>query len=575
MALTEQERQIVQYGKEQGKSKQQVMAALSQYRMQQSPQEKRSGFLAAVKDAPSDIGEAFTGAVDATTEGIMTGREATRQLEAGEISRGQRTLRTLGAGFKAGAGVVGEGVLGIAKIFTSPETEKQVSEAVGDIGESIGKTEIAQDLVNKYQSLDPEAQKDVSAVLGIAEGLGEIGAAGLVSRLSKPAIRAALSVTDEAVSKTKRAAAGIFSGGKRTANTVEETFDVAEDALRQQPDLAPSSLRATAEGEAPRMGLREKYIGLTPDVKKRLQTAGPEKTQDYIDIAVARNFDDTAPTPLGYGAQQVDRTVSKMEQRLSDTGSNIGQTRQKLGSVKASIDQVNDIERRFNDELEKLNLQVRGDQVQQIPGTVAKTQSKSDINALNDLWEQMKTVKESPTLTNLIDLRGQFDGRIKFGKQVQEVSNSVDPLSRGVRSSIADKAAEIVGPTEAARLKEFSEYMDALNNLKSYTDRRAGGEYLLRLVRSGRGDEARDIIETVKTHTGDDLMNDATLSTVVTEMLGNDSTKTLFQQEAANAGLETVEALRGSPSGIANVMRRIYEASGDTEKTLRGAAEPD
>jgi len=96
--------------------------------------------------------------------------------------------RVVGAGaeFYKGIGLgVEEIVIGAGKTLVSEETEKAVGEKIRAIGESVGETEIAQDLMLKYKELDPATKEQVDNILGYTEGLAEIGTAGLASKVSK------------------------------------------------------------------------------------------------------------------------------------------------------------------------------------------------------------------------------------------------------------------------------------------------------------------------------------------------------------------------------------------------------
>jgi hypothetical protein len=91
---------------------------------------KESGFMAAVRDIPSDIRETFTGATEAVTRGIDSASNVRSQVESGEVSPIAGTLKTIGSGLRTGADVIGQGLVGTGKLFTSPATEQAVSSAV-------------------------------------------------------------------------------------------------------------------------------------------------------------------------------------------------------------------------------------------------------------------------------------------------------------------------------------------------------------------------------------------------------------------------------------------------------------
>ena len=330
---------------------------------------------------------------------------------------------------------------------------------------------------------------------------------------------------------------------------------------------ATTITRETAEATAPKLNVGEKVIGLTKDVKRRI-SGKTSKMQEYIDIAKTRNVDDLAPTPYEYGSQQVSKAVAEMETVLNTTGSKIGQTRTKLGTYKADTTQLAKIENVLNQQADKLNLKIDKGVISQKAGTVARVGS-GDIKALQEIYDNLLTVKSSPTLKNLIDFRGSVDSRINFGKMAREVSGEIDPLARQVRKQIADVGAELVGKTEAQNLAKYSEFMDAYNGLLSYTNRQAGGEYLLRLILSGRGGEARTLVNTIKEFTNIDLMDDATMMKLVTDYLGNEGQKNLFRQEITKAGLDANRILRGDVTGIVgSAVEKAGDVLFDPEKVL-------
>lgn len=354
----------------------------------------------------------------------------------------------------------------------------------------------------------------------------------------------------------------------RSARYLRKGATTAGKRLREVVGKPATTItRETAEATAPKLNVGEKVIGLTKDVKRRI-SGKTSKMQEYIDIAKTRNVDDLAPTPYEYGSRQVSKAVAEMETVLNTTGSKIGQTRTKLGTYKADTTQLARIENVLNQQADKLNLKIDKGVISQKPGTVAKV-GTGDIKALQEIYDNLLTVKSSPTLKNLIDFRGSVDSRINFGKMAREVSGEIDPLARQVRKQIADVGAELVGKTEAQNLAKYSEFMDAYNELLSYTNRQAGGEYLLRLILSGRGGEARTLVNTIKEFTSIDLMDDATMMKLVTDYLGNEGQKNLFRQEITKAGLDANRILRGDVTGIVgSAVEKAGDVLFDPEKVL-------
>ena len=327
------------------------------------------------------------------------------------------------------------------------------------------------------------------------------------------------------------------------------------DEVIQQADegMKPSEVLARTEQITSKPSLFEKWAGISSDIKNRI-SGKSQKLKEYFDVAHARNNFDTLPTPLEHGAKNVDRAVSDMEKVLNDTGGKIGIFRKKIGTYEANIDRVNKIGNSFIDELKKLNLEIKKGKIVQTLGTIRRINSNNEIKILDDLYKDLLTLKQNPNLEKLIDLRTLFDKKINFEKSTREVSSSLDPLSRKIRKNIADVSAEVVGKSEALNLKKYSEFIDAYSELKSYADRKAGAEFLLKQVLSERGRTPREIIQTIKEFTGIDLMDDAVMSSIATDLIANPRQKGIFRQEITKAGLDAQAVLQGNTRGAVDLM---------------------
>jgi len=425
-----------------------------------------------------------------------------------------------------------------AKIY-QPEVAKQiVSDGVNNL-KIHGFPELAtkyEKMFGDFSNVTPEQiLNNGKAVAG--------GVPGLAEKISAGTGAAPTGLLSEAVNNAKTTLFG-------KAGDLSSIDDVVKKA---NEGLAPSEVLKASEGASAKPSILEKWAGISPDIKNRI--AGKQgKLKEYFDVAHARNNFDTLPTALEHGTKSVQSALTIMEKVLNDTGSQIGQFRKKVSTYKASIDDVNKIDAAFNNELSKLNLEVKNGTIKQKPGTVTRVNSDAEIKVLNDLFGELQTVKQSPSLEKLIDLRNLFDSRINFAKSSREVSSSLDPASRNIRKQIADTAATIVGKSEAGNLTKYSEFIDAYNELKSFTDRKAGAEFLLKQVLSEKGATSREIIQTIKDITGIDLMDDAVMASIATDLIGNSRQKSLFRQEITKAGLDTKAALTGDPVGAIRLM---------------------
>lgn len=351
----------------------------------------------------------------------------------------------------------------------------------------------------------------------------------------------------------------------------EEVARLADKVLEQR---APTSdLKDAADRAAEKTTLTEKLAGVRPDIKARIKGKG-KLLADYLNISDARNVSDLAPTPLEYAASFADRAVEKMQGLLSETGSSIGKFREKIATYQAPRGSFNEVRSAFEAQLGRLNLTIKDGKVTKIPGKIAQNASEGDISALQSLYDDLGTASENPSLENLIDLRNKFDSKVNFDKSTREVSGSIDPISRVVRKKIADVASGIVGKSESRNLEQYTKFMDALRELQSFTDRKAGAEFMLKRVLSDRGGDARAVMQTIKEHTGIDLMDHATMAQIATELGGNPATQGLFRQELTKAGLDAVNLLKGNPTGaidtlISKGMEKVVNARKAFERAAR------
>lgn len=590
MALTEEQKRIILEAKAKGLTKEQAFARAFSMPKAEKPETFGSRVSEAagvtndaigsfvksriptsvsdVKDMASDLKGDY---LSIGTDIYQSGQDTSANIDDAytKVQSGERT--SLESGFRKAGELVsypfqtGFNMLkGAGKMLLTDKEEQGIAE---------GAQTAMQPIADEYQKLSPRTQENLGTALNLAEpfGLGSTkpitqSFKGLVDDVVRgagrrtPDVPATMSQVDTLVPDAAR------------LTTPEQVVDDAVTTLRtraRDPNLSP---REQEEAARAALTFKEKYINLDPADKSRLQQMGPAKFQEYLDAVHRANINDMADTPYAVGAKNVANAEQELLKQLSNTGSQIGQTRQKLASYRINQPGVEAIEKTFNDQLKKLNLVNINGTITRQRGAISSA-ADGDIRALESLLSDLNTFKSNPTLTNAIDLRKNFDSKIKFGKSARDVSNEVDPLSRSMRSQIAEIAAQTVGKEQASLVTQYSNYMDALGELQSYTQRRAGGEYLLRLLDSGRGREANELIQTIKQYTGIDLMNDAAAMRIVTDRFGSRRTKNQFGQELSKAGMDAAAIMSGEPVTILpRLAKRLVDYGIDEEDVLKAAA---
>lgn len=583
MAFTDQEKEIIRAGASLGKTKQQVWDALNKHRQGFVPSqplnpiqpEKKQEKFQRIKDAPSDIKEGFQNVIQGSIE-------RTDSIKKG-IEEGQSPISTvaqIGSGIAGTmSDIIGEGVVTGAKLFATPEQEEKIAQRFQKTIEAGTEKALAQEPVAKtvdavssswdyLQTESPEAARTLRSFAGAGSLALDIVTFGAFNRVMKEVGKKAKSL-DEYITKVDE----VIKENPTTPRTPESPVTLPEGVVFEEPV---------------QLTLLERFAGVRPDIKQRI-TGKYELLSDYFTVAHARNGDipsynakgdllqaDTQPTPLGYAAQVVRQTYDDITDELFKTGSDIGETRKKLATTVFTVDQVATIEKKFTDLLEAKDLQITNGVVNQKRGTISKLRGTNDLNVIQEIYDDLLTFKQAPNLKNGIDLRSAVDSNINFNKSAGNVSNSVDPFSRQLRKVIATEAEKVVGKEEAAKIAKYSDLMDEYKELERYVNRNAGEEYLLRLLLSGRGREAAELVNAVKDITGVDLYDHAVMSTLATDLIGNVNQKNLFRQEVTRAGLDASRALSGDPTGVLNIISdKATDAILDEEKIfLRAAGAP-
>ena len=160
----------------------------------------KSGFVAAIRDIPSDIGETVAGVGETISKLEERELGIDKSIEEGKTGRLRGFLQKVGLEVGAGFSAVGDIAIGAAKLFTSPRTEEAIKGTIQRGAQAAIETEPVQKLIEKYQNLTPEQQTDIDAALGITEGLTTFFGLGPVTKVFKQTAKLGI----EGVLKLKR-----------------------------------------------------------------------------------------------------------------------------------------------------------------------------------------------------------------------------------------------------------------------------------------------------------------------------------------------------------------------------------
>lgn len=534
------------------------------------------GLMSSLKERNRSAFGSDTGLLQSALNPVATSEtdSAAGRLLRGEQGLGQTAFDIAGQSAGAVGDVIGAGVSKVVKgaDWLSGGLLSKGAEAVAEseVGQFVGQA--AGDIAEQYAKFKqsyPEAARNlentvnIASLIPMAKGMEVAG--DVLIGTPKVISKAAKSVTNKLFGQLDDVA---------KAGAPEKTM---AEALKNSG--AASSILDEAEASKAAVGWREKIAGVRPDIKKRI-AGKQDKLKEYFDIAHARNLDDTVPTPLEYGSRSVETARDELQKVMNDTGGKIGQFRQKIATVKVGIDDMNNIENTFNESLRGMNLEIRNGGIVRTAGKVAGKVSDSEVKTLQGIYDDILRVKSAPSSENLIDLRNAIQDKINFAKSAKEASNVVDPLARKVRSTIRDVNLKMIGKSQGQLLDDYSDLAEVLKDMNTFVESKTGGEFLLKRVLSERGRVPREVMSKVREYTGIDLMDDATMAQLATEIIGNAAQKGLFRQEITKAGLDAmdiIDVLTGSPGGTVRATKALMQPAKDliapVEKTFLKAAQ--
>lgn len=512
MSLTPEELQIVEYGKSQGKTKAQVLSALGRYRQtkQESSRETATERITgAIKDAPSDIAEGFRGVGE---QAFSAGEDIVETARDKDLSLGEK-LRGVGGRFFSGIGrTIGEAGLTALKLPFSERQEGRIKEKATDIAQDVVESKPAQDIAAFYNAQSEDTKREIRNALGFAEGLTEIGVAGVAKR---------------ALTET----ADVLSDGAKVA--LKESDDFLDGIKKGKSAFTPTALNQV---KSKIKDIRFNMSDIDPQVETALARSSFDDVNRYFQQAKKAKNDVRANTPLeivGQKAEEAFDVIDEARKKAIDGKKSILANVQGQPLEKGIINDV--FESGAKNVGERFGVKIDTD------GTISALDNRfnqldgTDQRLVSDFFGKLNSLGDSPTLKQTDDFIDWAQSQLyKQKKSLATLDSASEPIVRqlqGITGDLNGRLKESVsnGYGEVnARIASLIELQDELSRGLG-ADARKGGGFVKRIF-SPAGGNTRRIFDQVQKETGIDLFKEATLAKFAMESVGDTRQASLLKK---------------------------------------------
>lgn len=343
------EQDIIKYGLSNGKSKQEVMDALTNYRLGIQPTRNQSQEQTFLQDAGSDIKQTGTDIKNSVMKGVNKTQQA---LDAGVRSE-QGALQTTGQIIGQGADVVsnifGDILMGVAKTVLPQSVENAVKTGAETVTNPIVNSQLVKSVLEKYNQLDEVTKRNIEASLGIAKLGVDVATLGGAKKAGEVTINQGAKVGKTAINAGKELADGVSSTLKPVADTTSKIAagikDVAQatgDNISKIPgriatNVAETKVTAQAIKQLPTKIAKDavgngidiadvKYLYKIPTAQKKPLQELFKATKDFVSGTSKTN-------PIEIVGKPIIKRISNLKTELNNIGQKLGNASESLGNV--------------------------------------------------------------------------------------------------------------------------------------------------------------------------------------------------------------------------------------------------
>lgn len=303
MALTQEEKQIVEFGKAKGKTLEQSLAALGRFRKENVTQEEEGSM---IKDLGGDIGETFTNVgetLNRSGEDIVSSVQKSISDQRNPIAAGFDIAGQVGRGV---SGAFGDVLLGVGKSFVSQETENAVKGKLQEAIVPIIQNPQVQSMLQQYQSLPENEKQNLRTAGNIGMTLLDILTLGGGSRVAGK-------IADEG--------GDILKNILKTGDSIPTKLPTI--ALPKQTGGIIQTGKELLERVPRALGKGKEYIEEASERAVRIKNASP-----VVQKAIKSNLDEKIINTIVQSDEPTKNAFKQVVDIAEDTGKTIGMKKQ-------------------------------------------------------------------------------------------------------------------------------------------------------------------------------------------------------------------------------------------------------
>lgn len=455
------------------------MQQANQYAQSQIPQVKKDiSFLDRAKETVGDV----TGIVKDIGENSQKRADNIQESQNAYNSGEQGLLRTRlqqgGQLLGAGADAITATGKGAVNVLLSDKHEKDITAVIGKFGAKVMAIPEVQNIINKYNELPEEQQRDIDAVGGVVDLVANFVGGGAVAK------------------GTKVAETGI----KTTGKVISEVVDTASDVVK---NTAKSVVPATKDG----------FINfVTPNidesVKIILKTTPTDKFDEVVKIA-EQSVDPTKPSTYEYVAKSMSDATKQIDSQVKSLA------QQKNTIINKAKIGLTDFQKETGKTILEINRGLKESEL-----------GKSFIDRLKQVKTKIDADKAIDDLQDVL-YKGNKDMTIPIGSAEDKLLKGVLGKYNGILKESLPSSYGKINTEISNRLKALNILNRSLGEVVDGTATRGAG--LVKQFFSPAGTKTKKLFEYIKQTTGTDLAQDVVLAKYVGEAFGDIKIKSLLE----------------------------------------------